>query len=156
MQKVTTMEAANGASKRKRLIIDTDPGVDDAMAILAAFNSPNLEIIGLTTIYGNVPTVLATENAIRLREMVGQAVPVVQGSLKSLRGMEKERIADFVHGKDGFGNSFLPAPKVLHCRILVQCMFAWLHPLTQIMPISRCTVCHAMYFWCQMIFVKCP
>jgi inosine-uridine nucleoside N-ribohydrolase len=39
-------------------------------------------------------------------------VPVAQGSLKSLKGNEKERIADFVHGQDGFGNIFLPEPQV--------------------------------------------
>ncbi len=42
---------------------------DDAMAILAAFNSPEVEVIGLTTLYGNVPTRMATRNAIFLREL---------------------------------------------------------------------------------------
>lgn len=104
---------------QKKLIIDTDPGVDDAMAILAAFNSPELEVIGLTTLYGNVPTELATENALRLVEMAGrQDCPVVQGSLTTLAGGEKKRIADFVHGNDGFGNSFLPKPRVRRERRL--------------------------------------
>ncbi|PSC71961.1 putative uridine nucleosidase 2 [Micractinium conductrix] len=89
-----------------KLIIDTDPGVDDSMAILAAFNSPEVEIVGLTSIYGNVPTSMATRNAITLCALAGRVdVPVVEGSHKSLRGAAKERIADFVHGSDGFGNT---------------------------------------------------
>ena len=59
-----------------------------------------------------MPTVLATENALRLLELAGRRdVPVHQGSLTSLKGAEKERIADFVHGQDGFGNVFLPPPQ---------------------------------------------
>lgn len=45
---------------------------DDALAILAAFNSPEVEVVGMTTIYGNVPTSKATQNAVRLRELAGQ------------------------------------------------------------------------------------
>ncbi|KAH6834881.1 uridine-ribohydrolase 2 [Perilla frutescens var. hirtella] len=50
----------------KKIIIDTDPGVDDAMAIFVALQSPEVEVIGLTTIYGNVYTTLATRNALHL------------------------------------------------------------------------------------------
>ncbi|CAK9161809.1 unnamed protein product, partial [Ilex paraguariensis] len=50
----------------KKIIIDTDPGIDDAMAILLALQSPEVEVIGLTTIYGNVYTTLATRNALHL------------------------------------------------------------------------------------------
>ncbi|KAL4440556.1 hypothetical protein ABPG75_003557 [Micractinium tetrahymenae] len=92
-----------------KLIIDTDPGVDDSMAILAAFNSPEVEILGLTSIYGNVPTPMATRNALTLCHLAGRSdVPVVEGAHKSLRGVAKERIADFVHGSDGFGNTNPP------------------------------------------------
>jgi uridine nucleosidase len=76
------------------------------MAILAAFNSPEVEVIGLTSIFGNVPTAMATRNALVLAELAGRAdVPVVEGAHKSLRGVAKERVADFVHGDDGFGNT---------------------------------------------------
>lgn len=89
-----------------KLIIDTDPGVDDSMAILAAFNSPEIEVLGLTSMYGNVPTTMATRNALTLCQLAGRPeVPVVEGAHKSLRGAAKERIADFVHGSDGFGNT---------------------------------------------------
>jgi uridine nucleosidase len=83
------------------------------MAILAAFNSPEVEVIGLTTIFGNVPTRLATRNAILLRELAGRRdVPVAEGALTSLRGVAKDRIADFVHGSDGFGNTNPPPAEV--------------------------------------------
>ena len=86
---------------------------DDSMAILAAFNSPEVEVIGLTTIFGNVPTRMATRNAILLRELAGRGdVPVAEGALTSLRGVAKERIADFVHGSDGFGNTNPPPAEV--------------------------------------------
>ncbi|MEW5303721.1 MAG: hypothetical protein WDW36_006385 [Sanguina aurantia] len=99
-------------SGRMKLIIDTDPGVDDAMAILCAFQSASVEVIALTTIFGNVPTPLATANALRLVEMagVGHKVPVCQGATVSSIGAAKLRIADFVHGSDGFGNTLPPAP----------------------------------------------
>ena len=56
--------------------------------------------------FGNVRTPLATRNAIKLREMAGLIeLPVAEGSLTTLEGTAKERIADFVHGSDGFGNT---------------------------------------------------
>jgi inosine-uridine nucleoside N-ribohydrolase len=59
---------------------------DDAMAILFAFQSPELDVIGLTTTYGNVKTTVATNNALHLCELAGREdVPVSQGLLTSLR-----------------------------------------------------------------------
>ncbi|GIL67298.1 hypothetical protein Vafri_20727, partial [Volvox africanus] len=107
------MEAAQRTLPRL-LIIDTDPGVDDAMAILMAANSPEVQLLGITTVYGNVPTALATQNALRLLEMTGlsEGVIVAQGAARSLKaGTDMERIADFVHGADGFGDIGLPLPK---------------------------------------------
>ncbi|KAG0524108.1 hypothetical protein BDA96_07G181400 [Sorghum bicolor] len=96
--------------RRDKLIIDTDPGIDDSMTILMAFRAPSLEIIGLTTIFGNVDTVGATRNALLLCERAGHPeVPVAEGSHEPLKG-GKPRVADFVHGSDGIGNLFLPAP----------------------------------------------
>ncbi|WVZ99472.1 hypothetical protein U9M48_044763 [Paspalum notatum var. saurae] len=95
---------------RHKLIIDTDPGIDDSMAILMAFRAPTVEIIGLTTIFGNVSTEGATRNALLLCERAGHPeVPVAEGSPEPLKG-GKPRVADFVHGSDGIGNLFLPAP----------------------------------------------
>ena len=56
----------------RKLIIDTDPGIDDSMAIASAFNSPEVDIIGLTSIFGNVHTPKATENCFFLLEMAGR------------------------------------------------------------------------------------
>lgn len=97
---------------KKKLIIDTDPGVDDAMAILLAFVSPEVEVVGLTTVFGNVRTPMATSNTLHLCELAGKFdLPVAQGELKTLKGVEKVRIADFVHGSDGLGNTFPPTPQ---------------------------------------------
>eukprot|EP00887_Chlorella_sp_A99_P002299 scaffold10.g2299.t1 len=109
-----------------KLIIDTDPGVDDTLAILAAFNSPEeVEVLGLTSVFGNVPTPMATRNAILLRELAGRPdVPVAEGAHRSLRGVAKERIADFVHGKDGFGNTFPPPAQARGGEPLADCSAA--------------------------------
>lgn len=94
----------------KKLLIDTDPGVDDAMAILFALNSPELDLVGLTTIFGNVYVEKATENALRLVEFVGRGdIPVAQGAAKPLL-MPLEGVAHFVHGEDGLGHTNQPPP----------------------------------------------
>ncbi|KAG6524123.1 probable uridine nucleosidase 2 [Zingiber officinale] len=101
-----------GKAERKKVIIDTDPGIDDAMAIFVALNSPEIEVIGLTTIYGNVYTELATKNALHLLEIAGRAdIPVAEGSHVTILKGTKLRIADFVHGSDGLGNQNFPPPK---------------------------------------------
>lgn len=100
------------AAEPKKIIIDTDPGIDDAMAILLALRSPEVEVIGLTTIYGNVYTTLATRNALHLLEVAGRTdIPVAEGSHVTLTKGTKLRIADFVHGADGLGNQNFDPPK---------------------------------------------
>ncbi|XP_078170589.1 uridine-ribohydrolase 2 isoform X1 [Carex rostrata] len=100
-----------GEAGKKKVIIDTDPGIDDAMAIFVALNSPEIDVIGLTTIYGNVYTTLATRNALHLLEVAGRCdIPVAEGSQVSLMKATKLRIADFVHGTDGLGNQNFPPP----------------------------------------------
>ncbi|KAF7809567.1 putative uridine nucleosidase 2 [Senna tora] len=96
----------------KKIIIDTDPGIDDAMAIFMALRSPEVEVIGLTTIYGNVYTTLATRNALHLLEVAGRTdIPVAEGSHVTITKGAKLRIADFVHGADGLGNQNFPPPE---------------------------------------------
>lgn len=96
---------------RKRVIIDTDPGIDDMMAIFMAFEAPGIEVIGLTTIFGNVDIDLATKNALHLCEMTGHPeIPVAEGPSEPLKRV-KPRIAYFVHGSDGLGNTFQANPK---------------------------------------------
>ncbi|KAJ1704226.1 hypothetical protein LUZ63_004005 [Rhynchospora breviuscula] len=100
-----------GEAGKKKVIIDTDPGIDDAMAIFVALNSPEIEVIGMTTIYGNVYTTLATRNALHLLEVAGRCdVPVAEGSHVTLMKTTKLRIASFVHGTDGLGNQNFPPP----------------------------------------------
>jgi inosine-uridine nucleoside N-ribohydrolase len=94
----------------KKIIIDTDPGVDDAMAILFALSSPELDVIGLTTIFGNVYTNQATQNTLRLVELAGRAdIPVAHGAESPLV-VPLGYVADFVHGTDGLGNTNQRSP----------------------------------------------
>ena len=93
----------------ERILIDTDPGIDDAMAILYAIAAPDIELVGLATIFGNVTTEIATRNALQLLELAGVAVPVARGADKPLR-RDLAPPADFVHGAQGFGEVRLPAP----------------------------------------------
>ena len=94
----------------KKIILDTDPGIDDAMAIFFAMSSPELELLGLTTTFGNVSVDMVTDNALRLVEMMGLDTPVASGVAIPLV-QELAPFPHFVHGKDGFGNVNLPAPK---------------------------------------------
>lgn len=92
----------------QKVIIDTDPGVDDAMAILFALRSPELEILGLTTVFGNAYVDITTENALRLLELEGNGhIPVAKGSGRPLVH-EAGDMGMHVHGEDGLGNTFLP------------------------------------------------
>lgn len=95
----------------RKIIIDTDPGVDDTMAIFFALLSPELEVIGLTTIFGNVNTDLATVNAVRLMEIAGRPdIPVAKGADNPL-AIPFGGAVPFVHGDDGQGNVLLPPPQ---------------------------------------------
>ncbi|CAL4977177.1 unnamed protein product [Urochloa decumbens] len=101
--------AVEVGERRKKVIIDTDPGIDDAMAILVALRSPELEVIGLTTTFGNVHTAVATRNVLHLLEAVGRTdIPVAEGSHVTLKKDSKLRIASSCHGLDGLGNKGLP------------------------------------------------
>ncbi|GJU76782.1 monodehydroascorbate reductase [Tanacetum coccineum] len=74
--------------------------------------SPEIDVIGMTTIYGNVYTSLATRNALHLLEFAGRTdIPVAEGSHVSYMKATKLRVADFVHGVDGLGNQNFPQPK---------------------------------------------
>lgn len=93
-----------------KIILDTDPGIDDAMAIFFAFQSPDIEVLGLTTVYGNVPVTMSARNALTLCELADQDIPVTQGVGMPWVGPESG-YAHFVHGDDGFGNINFPASK---------------------------------------------
>ena len=93
-----------------RLVIDTDPGVDDAIAILMALASLSWQIAGLTVVGGNVPLARGLRNALSLTEYAGRAdVPVLRGCARPLRG--KFPYAQHFHGWSGLSRR-LPAPQI--------------------------------------------
>lgn len=93
-----------------KLIIDTDPGIDDAMAILYAIAAPEIDLLGMTTVFGNVTTPKATRNALYLLEQAGIEIPVAEG-------LHRPRIGppfpptSAVHGAEGFGTLAVPTPQ---------------------------------------------
>jgi inosine-uridine nucleoside N-ribohydrolase len=94
----------------KKIIIDTDPGIDDAMAVLFALSAPELDVVGLTTIFGNVDTPLATRNALHLLEFAGKSqLPVAHGAERPLH-LPFRGPATFVHGMDGLGDTHQAEP----------------------------------------------
>lgn len=93
-----------------KIIIDTDPGIDDAMAIFYAASDPEIELMGLTTIFGNVTVEIATRNALRLVEIAGLEVPVAQGAGVPLELPPFEPSSQ-VHGVEGFGDIPAADPK---------------------------------------------
>ncbi|MFD1796172.1 nucleoside hydrolase [Paracoccus aurantiacus] len=92
----------------RKIIIDTDPGQDDAVAILLALASPELEVLGLTTVAGNVPLDLTTRNARLIAGLSGRDVPVHAGSAAPLS--RKLVTAEYVHGKTGLDGIELGEP----------------------------------------------
>lgn len=86
-----------------KIIIDTDPGIDDAMAIFYAALHPDIEIIGMTSVFGNVTSDIAARNAIVLAERAQQAIPVAKGADKPLV-QSPNPVSDYVHGVEGFGD----------------------------------------------------
>ena len=96
--------------KPLRIIIDTDPGVDDAIAILLALAAPGIEVVGLTTVGGNVPRARATRNALALLQAAGRPdIPVAKGAARPLRGRYRPSVA--FHGPGGLSVR-LPDPTV--------------------------------------------
>jgi inosine-uridine nucleoside N-ribohydrolase len=92
------------------VIIDTDPGVDDALALLLAMRSPELKIEGITPVAGNVPLELTLPNALRMVEVAGRAdIPVAAGAKEPLA--RRLVTAAYAHGENGLGGAVFPEPK---------------------------------------------
>jgi purine nucleosidase len=92
------------------IVIDTDPGQDDAVALLLAAASPELELLGVTTVAGNVPLQLTTLNARKVLELAGRHdVPVCAGADAPLGGVPLVT-AEHVHGDNGLNGVELPEP----------------------------------------------
>jgi inosine-uridine nucleoside N-ribohydrolase len=103
--------AAAAPSKPQRIIIDTDPGVDDAMAIFLALRSPELKVEAITAVSGNVPLAFTLPNALRLVEIAGHPeVPVAGGAAFPL--VRRLVTAAYVHGNNGLGGVEFPEAKI--------------------------------------------
>lgn len=92
------------------LLVDTDPGIDDALALLMAFDHPGVDVVGLCVAAGNVGLRHTLANALKLCEVAGVDVPVFPGCATPLVYAAED--AAYVHGRDGFGDTgFLPATR---------------------------------------------
>jgi purine nucleosidase len=97
------------ASVRK-IILDTDPGTDDAMALMLALNSPELDVRAITVVPGNVTAEQGLENALRMVSLANRCdIPVAGGARHPL--FQKLITAEFWHGKNGLANIELPRSK---------------------------------------------
>src|ERR1700677_3227005 len=101
------------AAAAKKVIIDTDPGTDDALAIMLALNSPELDVRAITVVPGNVTLEMGLDNALRMVSLANRCdIPVAAGAHHPL--FQKLITAQFWHGKNGLGNVELPPSK---CKI---------------------------------------
>ncbi|MEH7126525.1 MULTISPECIES: nucleoside hydrolase [unclassified Bacillus (in: firmicutes)] len=94
----------------KAIIFDVDTGIDDALAMSYSINSPELEILGFTTCFGNVPVEEATRNTLVVIEKLGKNIPVYQGAAQRFVRGEKDFWSKHVHGEDGLGNTLKNEP----------------------------------------------
>jgi inosine-uridine nucleoside N-ribohydrolase len=126
----------------QRVIIDTDPGTDDSMAILLALNSPELKVEALTVVPGNVDARQGLENALKIVSLAGRCdVPVVAGAQHPLT--QKLITAQYWHGKNGLADVELPASK---CKVdprfgpdlIIQLVHQYPHQITLI-PVGPLT-----------------
>lgn len=96
---------------KKKIIIDTDPGQDDAVALLLALASKELEILGVTCVAGNVPLSLTSENARKILELTRYTeIPVFAGADRPIK--RTLVTAEHVHGKTGIDGPVLEKPKI--------------------------------------------
>jgi purine nucleosidase len=135
------LPAAAHATSRK-VIIDTDPGTDDAMAIMLALNSPELDVRALTVVPGNVTATQGLENALKMVSLANRCdIPVAAGAQHPL--FQKLVTAEFWHGKNGLANIELPPSK---CRadlrfgpdLIIQLIHANPHEIT-LVPVGPLT-----------------
>ncbi len=98
-------------STKHPIIIDTDPGQDDAVAILLALASPGIEVLGITAVAGNVPLALTEVNARKICELAGKPETKVYSG--AIRPMVRTLVtAEHVHGRTGLDGPVLPEPKM--------------------------------------------
>ena len=126
----------------KKVIFDTDPGTDDAMALMLALNSPELDVRAITVVPGNVTAAQGLENALRMVSLANRCdIPVAGGAQHPL--FQKLTTAEFWHGKNGLANVELPASK---CKVdsrfgpdlIIQMFHAAPHEIT-LVPVGPLT-----------------
>jgi purine nucleosidase len=101
------------ASATRKIIFDTDPGTDDAMALMLALNSPELDVRAITIVPGNVTAQQGLENALRMVSLANRCdIPIAAGAQHPL--FQKLTTAEFWHGKNGLANIELPPSK---CKV---------------------------------------
>lgn len=110
LRSISRAEESTEESRERRLvIIDTDTGADDAAAIILAAKNPDIDILGVTVLLGNVDLDQATKNAIMSMEIAGCQAPVYKGAAETYAGKKKEAFSVF--GRDGMGDEDLIHPK---------------------------------------------
>ena len=130
------------ASAAKKIIFDTDPGTDDALALMLALNSPELDVRAITVVPGNVTAQMGLENALRMVSLANRCdIPVAAGAQHPL--FQKLITAEFFHGKNGLANIELPPSK---CKVdtrfgpdlIIQLVHASPHEIT-LVPVGPLT-----------------
>jgi purine nucleosidase len=105
--------AIPASSATRKIIFDTDPGTDDAMALMLALNSPELDVRAVTVVPGNVTAKQGLENALRMMSLANRCdIPIAAGAQHPL--FQKLITAEFWHGKNGLANIELPPSK---CKV---------------------------------------
>ena len=124
------------------VILDVDPGIDDALAILLAIRSPELDVRAITVVFGNVELTLGVSNALKILELAGRTdIPVGRGEAAPLVG--EPLTAKNVHGENGIGNVSLPEPKAKlyeggALRLIAETLGASSEPVT-LLPVGPLT-----------------
>src|SRR3954471_10450550 len=132
------------------VIIDCDPGHDDAMALLLALASPELELSAVTTVAGNQTLEKVTANAIRVLDLVGaDEIPVAAGADRPLLGRGGKVAAD-VHGESGLDGPDLPPPsrrpQSEHAvELLARCLREGPHTLVPTGPLTNVALLLALH-----------
>lgn len=96
--------------KKVNVIFDTDPGIDDAMALLLLHALPSIDVRGISTVFGNASIEDCTRNALYICERFNLPYPVYKGAGVTFTGLVETEYPDFVHGADGLGDVGFPAP----------------------------------------------
>src|SRR3977135_2033544 len=130
------------AAASKKIIFDTDPGSDDALALMLALNSPELDVRAITVVPGNVTAEMGLENALRMVSLANRCdIPVAAGAKHPL--FQKLITAEFWHGKNGLADIGLPCSKCKVCGrygpdLIIQLIHASPHEIA-LVPVGPLT-----------------